>query len=110
MTMRLKQSASKSQERYGHTKGRKRAAKINDLQLDEIAELTNEGMSVREIEEQLNIPKSTVSYRQSIIRNEYPELLEVSNCPTCPTHVTVTDTVTGTDTATMTYNEIHYNL
>lgn len=102
MLKQLQQSALKNQERYELSRESKREYKAKDLRLDEIAELTNEGLSVREIEQQLDIPKSTVSYRLGIIKKDYPELLsnEVSNCPTCPTYVTdtVTDTVTVTDT------------
>ena len=82
-----------------------------DLQLYDIADFTNEGFSVREIEKELGIPKSTVAYRLGVIKSDYPELLsqEVSNCPTCPTYVTdtVTDTVTvtGTDSVTDTETE-----
>ena len=122
MLKQLQQSALKNQERYELSRESKREYKAKDLRLDEIAELVNEGMSVREIEQQLDIPKSTVSYRFGIIKNDYPELLsnEVSNCPTCPTYVTdtvtVTDTETGTDTLTdtetetETYNETVYSL
>lgn len=104
MLKQLQQSALKNQERYELSRESKREYKAKDLRLEEIAELVNEGMSVREIEQQLDIPKSTVSYRLGIIKKDYPELLsnEVSNCPTCPTYVTdtVTDTVTVTDTDT----------
>ena len=120
MLKQLQQSALKNQERYELSRESKREYKAKDLRLDEIAELVNEGMSVREIEQQLDIPKSTVSYRFGIIKKDYPELLsnEVSNCPTCPTYVTdtvtVTDTETGTDTLTETetetYNETVYSL
>ena len=122
MLKQLQQSALNNQERYELSRESKREYKAKDLRLDEIAELVNEGMSVREIEQQLDIPKSTVSYRFGIIKKDYPELLsnEVSNCPTCPTYVTdtvtVTDTETGTDTLTdtetetETYNETVYSL
>ena len=122
MLKQLQQSALKNQERYELSRESKWEYKAKDLRLDEIAELVNEGMSVREIEQQLDIPKSTVSYRFGIIKKDYPELLsnEVSNCPTCPTYVTdtvtVTDTETGTDTLTdtetetETYNETVYSL
>lgn len=100
MLKQLQQSALKNQERYELSRESKREYKAKDLRLGEIAELVNEGLSVREIEQQLDIPKSTVSYRLGIIKKDYPELLsnEVSNCPTCPTYVTDTDTVTVTDT------------
>ena len=102
MLKQLQQSALKNQERYELSRESKREYKAKDLRLEEIAELVNEGLSVREIEQQLDIPKSTVSYRLGIIKKDYPELLsnEVSNCPTCPTYVT--DTVTDTVTVTVT--------
>lgn len=111
MLKQLQQSALKNQERYELSRESKREYKAKDLRLDEIAELVNEGLSVREIEQELGIPKSTVSYRLGVIKKDYPELLldEVSNCPTCPTYVTdtvtVTDTETGTDTLTDTETE-----
>lgn len=105
MLKQLQQSARKNQERYESSKESKREYKAKDLRLDEIAELTSKGLSVREIEQELGIPKSTVSYRLGVIKKDYPELLldEVSNCPTCPTYVTdtVTDTVTENDNETV---------
>lgn len=80
----LKQSSDKNYQRYKKTCESKRAAKIKDLRLDEIAELKNEGKTTREIEEELGIPKSTVSYRIGIIEADYPELCPT--CPTCPTY------------------------
>ena len=87
----LKQSATKNKQRYEKARQSKRAAKIRDLRLDEIAALATRGKSARQIESELGIPKSTVSYRLGVIKSEYPELTQgvskVSNCPTCPTHV-----------------------
>lgn len=80
----LKQASDKNFQRYKRTCESKRAAKIKDLRLDEIAELKNEGKTTREIEEELGIPKSTVSYRIGIIEADYPELCPT--CPTCPTY------------------------
>ena len=80
----LKQASDKNYQRYKKTCNSKRAAKIKDLRLDEIAELKNEGKTTREIEEELGIPKSTVSYRIGIIEADYPELCPT--CPTCPTY------------------------
>ena len=87
----LKQSATKNKQRYEKARQSKRAAKIRDLRLEEIAALAAQGKSARQIESELGIPKSTVSYRLGVIKSEYPALMEgvskVSNCPTCPTHV-----------------------
>ena len=107
MLKQLQQSARKNQERYESSKESKREYRAKDLRLNEIAELANEGLSIREIEQELDIPKSTVSYRLGIIKSDYPELLskEVSNCPTCPTYVTDTVTVTVTDTVTENVND-----
>lgn len=80
----LKQASDKNYQRYKKTCDSKRAARIKDLRLDEIAELKNEGKTTREIEEELGIPKSTVSYRIGIIEADYPELCPT--CPTCPTY------------------------
>lgn len=107
MLKQLQQSARKNQERYESSREAKREYRVRDLRLDEIAELTSKGMTTREIENELGIPKSTVSYRLNIIKSDYPELLseEVSNCPTCPTYVTDTVTVTVTDTDTVNVTE-----
>lgn len=80
----LKQASDKNYQRYKKSCESKRASKIRDLRLDEIAELKNEGKTTREIEEELGIPKSTVSYRIGIIEADYPELCPT--CPTCPTY------------------------
>lgn len=80
----LKQASDKNYQRYKKTCDSKRAAKIKNLRLDEIAELKNVGKTTREIEEELGIPKSTVSYRIGIIEADYPELCPT--CPTCPTY------------------------
>ena len=80
----LKQSSDKNYQRYKKSCESKRASKIRDLRLDEIAELKNEGKTTREIEEELGIPKSTVAYRIGIIEADYPELCPT--CPTCPTY------------------------
>ena len=80
----LKQASDKNYQRYKKTCDSKRAAKIKDLRLDDIAELKNEGKTTREIEEELGIPKSTVAYRIRIIEADYPELCPT--CPTCPTY------------------------
>ena len=80
----LKQASDKNYQRYKKTCESKRAAKIKDLRLDEIAELKNEGKTTREIEEELGIPRSTVAYRIRIIEADYPELCPT--CPTCPTY------------------------
>ena len=80
----LKQASDKNYQRYKKSCESKRAAKIRDLRLDEIAELKNEGKTTREIEEELGIPKSTVAYRIGIIEADYPELCPT--CPTCPTY------------------------
>lgn len=88
MLAMLTQSAHKNAEKYEKKMASKRASKIRELQLDDIAELASEGLSTREIGEQLNTPKSTIAYRLGVIKEDYPELLsqEVSNCPTCPTY------------------------
>ena len=109
MLKQLQQSARKNQERYESSKESKREYRAKDLRLNEIAELANEGLSIREIEQELDIPKSTVSYRIGVIKNTYPELLDlgvqVSKVSKLSNTDTDTDTVTDTDTYTETSTE-----
>ena len=100
MIMPMKQASEKNYQRYAKTCESKRETKIRDLRLEEIAELAAQGMSTRQIESELDIPRSTVSYRLGIIKSDYPELLpnEVSNCPTCPTYENENENVIDIET------------
>ena len=67
--------AKKNKYKYDKECDRKRSNKITTLSLDKIAELHLQKIPQSKIGETLNIPQQTVSYRLSIIRNEFPELL-----------------------------------
>lgn len=108
-------TARKNRERYDNKVENDKARKIEDMRLDEIAEYVNNGFTLREIEENTGIPKSTVSYRIGVIKSNYPELLDtsvqvsnlskLSNPDTDTDTDTVTDTETGTETSTGTVTE-----
>lgn len=49
--------------------------KMKDMRLEEIAQLSLKGLRQSEIAKNLGIPQQTVSYRLSLIRTNYPELL-----------------------------------
>ena len=53
-----------------------RNKKIIEMKLDKIAEMTNQGISQREIGERLGMSQQNVSYRVNIIKKSYPELLQ----------------------------------
>lgn len=53
-----------------------RNKKITDLKLDKIAELFEQGYKQREIGERLGLSQQVVSYRVSVIKRDYPELLQ----------------------------------
>lgn len=107
-------TAKKNRERYDSKVENDKARKIEDMRLDEIAEYVNNGFTIREIEDSTGIPKSTVSYRIGVIRNNYPELLDtsvqVSNLSKLSNPDTDTDTETDTDTVTETDNETFVSL
>lgn len=50
--------------------------RISDLKLDVIADLTRKGLRQRQIAERLGLTQQTVSNRISIIRTEFPYLLQ----------------------------------
>jgi predicted transcriptional regulator len=52
-----------------------RTKKMVDMKLDKIAEMVNRGKKQREIGEALGMSQQTVSYRVSLIKTSYPELL-----------------------------------
>lgn len=53
-----------------------RNKKIIEMKLDKIAEMTNQGISQREIGERLGMSQQNVSYRVNVIKKSYPELLQ----------------------------------
>lgn len=95
-------TAKKNRERYDSKVENDKARKIEDMRLDEIAEYVNNGFTTREIEDSTGIPKSTVSYRIGVIRNNYPELLDTSVQVSNLSKLSNPDTETDTDTVTVT--------
>ena len=64
-----------NQVKYDSRVEASKAKKMVDMKLDKIAELANLGKKQREIGEALGMSQQTVSYRMSLIKTSYPELL-----------------------------------
>ena len=64
-----------NQDKYDNKVEAAKAKKMVEMRLDKIAELVNSGKKQREIAEALGMTQQTVSYRISLIRTRYPELL-----------------------------------
>lgn len=67
--------AKKANERYQSKVQRTKESKIKNLELDEIAEMVNNGETYSTIAAAMDISKSTVAYRVEVIREQFPELL-----------------------------------
>ena len=67
-----------NQVKYDSRVEASKAKKMVDMKLDKIAELANLGKKQREIGEALGMSQQTVSYRMSLIKTSYPELLSAS--------------------------------
>ena len=66
----------KNVEKYEHKVETGKAKKIHDQKLDQIADLIQKGLKQREVAERLGLTQQMVSYRWSIIKASYPELLQ----------------------------------
>lgn len=66
----------KNVEKYEHKVETGRAKKIRDQKLDQIADLIQRGFKQREVADRLGLTQQIVSYRWSIIKASYPELLQ----------------------------------
>ena len=64
-----------NQDKYDTKVETAKAKKMVEMRLDKIAELVNSGKKQREIGEALGMSQQTVSYRISLIKTKYPELL-----------------------------------
>ena len=63
-------------DKYEQKKRKEKEKKIKEMRLDEIADLFYvKKAKQREIGETLNIPQQTVSYRLTLIRTKYPDLI-----------------------------------
>lgn len=63
-------------QKYELKKENSRTKKIKDMKLQEIADLYIKGVRQREIAERLNLTQQTVSYRISLIKTNYQDLLQ----------------------------------
>ena len=66
----------KDQDKYEQKTQAARNKKIEDMKLREIAELYMQGCSQAQIGERLGIKQQTISYRLTVIKTNYPELLQ----------------------------------
>lgn len=64
-----------NQNKYDSKVEAAKMKKMVEMRLDKIAELVNSGKKQREIGEVLGMSQQTVSYRISLIKTKYPELL-----------------------------------
>ena len=64
-----------NQDKYDTKVEAAKVKKMTEMRLDKIAELVNSGKKQREIGEALGMSQQTVSYRISLIKTKYPELL-----------------------------------
>ena len=73
--------SAKSRQKYREKCETTAETEIQKLQLEEIADLMNNGESGRAIAEKLDLKKSTVYNRMRKIKEEYPFLLDGYECP-----------------------------
>lgn len=66
----------KDQDKYEQKTQAAKNKKIEDMKLREIAELYMQGHSQAQIGERLGIKQQTISYRLTVIKTNYPELLQ----------------------------------
>lgn len=66
----------KDQDKYEQKTQAAKNKKIEDMKLREIAELYMQGCSQAQIGERLGIKQQTISYRLTVIKTNYPELLQ----------------------------------
>lgn len=71
----------KDEDEYEKKKEAARNKKIEDMKLREIAELYMQGCSQAQIGERLGIKQQTISYRLTVIKSNYPELLQKNGEP-----------------------------
>ena len=71
----------KDEDEYEKKKEAARNKKIEDMKLREIAELYMQGYSQAQIGERLGIKQQTISYRLTVIKSNYPELLQKNGEP-----------------------------
>jgi hypothetical protein len=64
------------QQKYEMKMEASRRKKIEDLRLEEIADLYNKGLTQAAIGRELGIKQQTISYRLTVIKSNYPELLQ----------------------------------
>ena len=69
-------------QKYELKKENSRTKKIKDMKLQEIADLYIKGVRQREIAERLNLTQQTVSYRISLIKTNYQDLLQPESTET----------------------------
>lgn len=72
----MKKINENNQTRYDSKVENAKTKKMIDMKLDKIADLANAGYKQREIGEKLGLSQQMVSYRMTLIKQNYPELLQ----------------------------------
>lgn len=78
ITANLKEVADRTNQKYEEKKQRTAQERITKLQLNEIAEMLNNGVNQQTIADTLNQSKQTISYRINILKKDYGYLLNKS--------------------------------
>ena len=91
----LRVISEKNKQKYDKKISTQKQKKVEEMKLEEIAALYNQGLKQKEIGLRLGIPQQTVSYRLQIIKAEYPNLILYQN--TKNTKNTNTDNVNDND-------------
>ncbi len=95
-----------NQDKYDTKVEAAKAKKMTEMRLDKIAELVNAGKKQREIGEALGMSQQTVSYRISLIKTKYPELLVDTAAQTKSTKIqTKSDVYKNTNNENFVKNE-----
>ena len=78
ITANLREVAEKANQKYEDKKQRSIEQRIEKLQLEQIADMLNNGATQQIIADTLVQSKQTISYRIGVIKQEFPYLLEKS--------------------------------
>ena len=102
----------RDKEKYDKKLEAKRAKRIENMELDKIAEMLNNGATQKIIADTLGISTSTISDRVKVIRTDYPDLLKNPKNPKNPSNPTydndndnVNDNVNDNDNAFLSSKE-----
>ena len=81
----MKKINQNNQVKYDNKVETGKQKKIQELNLDKVAELMLAGYTQKQIGEKLGMPQQNVSYRVGVIRTKFPELLQTNSTNTLQT-------------------------